>query len=193
LSSSYSELDTGLLGNNRGIRSTFSDKRIRRCVPTRLKGSARSRSKSRTSVGRDTPSIAAACCVVRLESSEEMTTTLSAPSRRAEKRTASTSRGGRAMLVPSDVTRRAGDFWSGTTHTCNRPRKRTKRKGRASHHCFRSATVPPDARTRSAGAMGKLWWGVPAAAQTTSYCRRSRSTYTGRGRAWPKGGVPPMT
>ncbi len=42
-------------------------------------------------------------------------------------------------------------------------------------YSFRSATVAPLIRTRSAGAIGKTWWGVPAAAHTVSYWSRSRS------------------
>src|SRR5918993_993830 len=55
-----------------------------------------------------------------------------------------------------------------------------------------SATSPPVARSRSPGAIGKTWRGVPAAAQTSSNPVRCRSISTGRSRAWPNGGGPPM-
>ena len=56
----------------------------------------------------------------------------------------------------------------------------------------RSTTVPPLARTRSAGRSANTASGRPAAAHTTSCPSRSRSTRIVVPVAWPNGGTPPI-
>ena len=50
----------------------------------------------------------------------------------------------------------------------------------------------PVTRQSSAGVIGKTACGVPAAAISRSYARRSRSMNTRSGRGWPTGGTPPI-
>src|SRR5690606_37251344 len=56
----------------------------------------------------------------------------------------------------------------------------------------RGTTRPPVIRTSSSGVMRNTAWGVPAAANSSSYFNRSSSIKVGMGVAWATGGTPPM-
>ena len=64
---------------------------------------------------------------------------------------------------------------------------------RAVRYAFASSTTrAPVMRMRSLGVIAKTVFGVPAAAQTSSYCWRAASQYVGTVVACPMGGTPPI-